>query len=150
MGGGDAGLSSAMETTNERQDGDPRVTRVEMEIVDGGIWCGHRWRYRLTRGHRKEDHEMEWMSRPLALFECALRGALDAMSRTGEGEMVRIVAPEHPLVLGMTGWVKKWRVNGWRNRNGYPVRQRRMWETLWHMCAERHVEWVASAPAASA
>ena len=137
-----------MEYMDGARDGDPRITRVELEIVDGGIWCGHRWRYHLTRGHREEEHEMEPMSRPLGLFECALRGALDAMSQTREGEVVRIVAPEHPLVLGMNGWIKKWRVNGWRNRDGDPVRQREMWETLWHMCAERHVEWVASSPAA--
>jgi len=125
-------------------DGDPRIARVELGIVDEGILGGHRWRYRLTRGLAEEEHEMDWMSRPLGRFECSLRGALQVMDRISEGGAVRIEAPECPLVLGMTHWIHRWRRNGWRNRHGDPVRHRDLWETLWAMAAERHVEWVAA------
>lgn len=118
-----------------------------MAIINEGIMGGYRWRYRWTRGLTEEEHEMEWMGRPLGLFECALRGALQIMERIPDGDAVRIEAPEHPLVLGMTRWLHRWRCNGWRNRHGAPVRYRELWETLWAISAERHVDWVASTPA---
>ena len=89
---------------------------------------------------------MEPMSRPLGLFECALRGALQVMDRIPEGDAVRIEAQEHPLVRGLTGWIHRWRHNGWRNRHGDPVCHRQLWETLWTMTVERQVEWVVSMP----
>lgn len=133
-----------MTNTDSGRDGDPRIARVELGIVDEGILGGYRWRYRLTQGLAEEAHEMESMSRPLGRFECSLRGALQVMDRIPEGDAVRIEAPECPLVLGMTRWIHRWRHNGWRNRHGAPVRHRQLWETLWAMAAERRVEWVVS------
>jgi ribonuclease HI len=42
----------------------------------------------------------------------------------------------------MTRWIHRWLDNGWRNRHGDPVCHRQLWETLWAMAIERHVEWV--------
>lgn len=133
-----------MEELNEWADGDPGVARVELEIVNHALQGGFRWRYRLSLGANIVEREMYEQCHPLGLFEAALRGALDAMGRVGEGEAVRIEAPTYPLVLGMTRWVHRWRVNGWRNRFGVPVRQRELWETLWLLSVERHVEWIGS------
>lgn len=38
-------------------------------------------------------------------------------------------------------WVKRWRQNGWRNRDGADVQNRDLWETLGQGVAEHAVTW---------
>jgi len=66
--------------------------------------------------------------------------ALEAV-KPGEPEPIVIYCDNLLVVNGMTGWVQKWAVKGWRGSDGKPVANRDLWERLLAAAEGKTIEW---------
>ena len=39
---------------------------------------------------------------------------------------------------GITGWIKKWKLNNWKNSNKKPVKNKDLWTKLDNLC-QKHI-----------
>ncbi|MFQ3621605.1 MAG: ribonuclease HI [Spirochaetales bacterium] len=62
----------------------------------------------------------------------------------GEAEKpkVRIHTDSQYVQLGITDWIYSWVKNGWRTSNRKPVKNRELWEQLWHLIQLYQIQWV--------
>ena len=42
---------------------------------------------------------------------------------------------------GITDWIKKWKLNNWKNSNKKPVKNKDLWIKLDNCCQKHHVSW---------
>ena len=42
---------------------------------------------------------------------------------------------------GITEWIKKWKLNNWKNSNKKPVKNKDLWIKLDNCCQKHHVSW---------
>lgn len=68
-----------------------------------------------------------------------MTGAIQGL-RAVEGDTC-VVTDSKYLYMGMTEWVKRWKVRGWKTSTGKDVLNRDLWETLESVCTGRNVEW---------
>lgn len=70
--------------------------------------------------------------------------AVVALGQAGHDDRVIIYSDSAYLVNGMNDrWIDNWKRNGWKNRNGDPVKNRDVWERLDALVNKLHsVEWV--------
>lgn len=54
---------------------------------------------------------------------------------------VELISDSEYLLNGITTWVPGWKANGWVNRNGDPVKNRELWETLDRYASRHNVIW---------
>lgn len=54
---------------------------------------------------------------------------------------VELISDSEYLINGITTWVPGWRRSGWKNRDGDPVKNRELWETLDRYASRHHVIW---------
>lgn len=67
----------------------------------------------------------------------AVRG-LEALKEPCE---VEIVTDSEYLRKGITGWIHKWKQNGWKTADKKPVVNRDLWEALDHQNSRHKTEW---------
>ena len=42
---------------------------------------------------------------------------------------------------GITEWIKKWEINGWKNANKKAVKNKDLWEKLNKLCKQNKIVW---------
>ena len=42
---------------------------------------------------------------------------------------------------GITEWIKKWKLNNWKNSNKKPVKNKDLWIKLHNLCMDNNVNW---------
>jgi ribonuclease HI len=42
---------------------------------------------------------------------------------------------------GITEWIKKWKINGWKNANNQAVKNRDLWLKLDDLCKDNKIKW---------
>jgi ribonuclease HI len=89
-------------------------------------------------GHRKEIKGGEAMTTNNRMELTAAIEALEALKQPSE---VELYTDSNYLRGGITGWIKKWKVNGWRTSDKKAVANEELWRKL-ELAAERHkVRW---------
>jgi ribonuclease HI len=89
-------------------------------------------------GHRKEIKGGAAMSTNNRMELTAAIEALEALKQPSE---VELYTDSNYLRGGITGWIKKWKVNGWRTSDKKPVANEELWRRL-ELATERHkVRW---------
>ena len=67
--------------------------------------------------------------------------AIRALEETPKGARIVLHTDSQYVKNGITGWIKGWKRNGWKNASKQPVKNRDLWERLAALAAERHVDW---------
>ena len=67
--------------------------------------------------------------------------AIRALEETPKGARIVLHTDSQYVKNGITGWIKGWKRNGWKNASKQPVKNRDLWERLDALAAERHVDW---------
>ncbi len=67
--------------------------------------------------------------------------AIRALEETPKGASVVIHTDSQYVKNGITGWIKGWKRNGWKNAAKKPVKNRDLWERLDALAEERTVDW---------
>jgi ribonuclease HI len=70
-----------------------------------------------------------------------MMAAIQALESLRRPVPVRIYTDSRYLHDGITGWVQRWRRNGWRTADGKPVKNIDLWQRLDAALGEHQVEW---------
>jgi ribonuclease HI len=70
-----------------------------------------------------------------------LMAAIAALETLKRPCMVRIHTDSQYLQRGITEWIKRWRVNGWRTADKSPVKNAELWQQLERLLARHDVSW---------
>lgn len=67
--------------------------------------------------------------------------AIRALEETPKGAKIVLHTDSQYVKNGITGWIKGWKRNGWKNAAKQPVKNRDLWEKLDALATERNVDW---------
>jgi len=70
-----------------------------------------------------------------------LMAAIQGLSALKRGERVSLTTDSQYVRQGITGWVARWKKNGWKTAARKPVKNQDLWEELDRLSALHHVEW---------
>jgi len=88
--------------------------------------------------HRKEIKGGETLSTNNRM---ELTAAIEALEALKQPSHVELFTDSNYLRGGITQWIKKWKVNGWRTSDKKPVANEELWKRL-ELATERHkVHW---------
>lgn len=97
------------------------------------------WGAVLRQGsHRKEMMGGEPMTTNNRMELTAAIAALEALKRPSR---VELHTDSNYLRGGITGWIDRWRRNGWRTADRKPVKNADLWRRLEAACARHDVRW---------
>lgn len=65
-------------------------------------------------------------------------GGLEALTRNCR---VSLTTDSQYVRQGITSWIVKWKVNGWRNSQKQAVKNRDLWERLDALVAQHEIDW---------
>jgi ribonuclease HI len=69
-----------------------------------------------------------------------LTGVIAALEATPAGETLHFSSNSNYLTDGIKGWLRNWKQNGWRTKEGSPVKNRDLWEKVDHLLTTRRIK----------
>ena len=85
-------------------------------------------------------HEDETSANRLHLLS-ALKGLEAALISAPAGSIIHLYTPSDYAAQGATQWVKNWAAQGWRTKEGQPVKHREVWQAIVTASRGRQVKW---------
>lgn len=70
-----------------------------------------------------------------------LTAALEGIRKTPTGSNVIVTTDSQYLINGISNWVRNWKQNSWRKKDGKPVLNQELWQELDAECQLRNVDW---------
>ena len=70
-----------------------------------------------------------------------LLAAIMALEEIKTSSKITIYTDSIYVKNGITEWVLKWKINGWKNSNKEPVKNKDLWEKLDNLCQKNRVDW---------
>ena len=97
------------------------------------------WGAVLRRGGKKRElHGGEPHTTNNRMELMAVIRALEALK---PGSRVRLHTDSQYVQLGISGWIAKWKKNGWRTADKKPVKNEDLWKALDEAAKRHEVEW---------
>ena len=98
------------------------------------------WGAVLRRGSRKRElHGGEMLTTNNRMELMAVIRALEALK---PGSRVRLHTDSQYVQLGISGWINKWKKNGWRTADKKAVKNDDLWRRLDEIAAQHDIEWL--------
>jgi ribonuclease HI len=85
-------------------------------------------------------HEDETSANRLHLL-AAQKGLEAAPIGAPAGSIVHLYTPSDYAAQGATQWVRNWAAQGWRTKEGQPVKHREVWQAIVNASKGRQVQW---------
>jgi ribonuclease HI len=70
-----------------------------------------------------------------------LKAAIEALKIIKENCEIDIYTDSQYVREGITNWVNKWLINGWKNADKKPVKNSDLWQELVHLTSNHLVHW---------
>jgi ribonuclease HI len=70
-----------------------------------------------------------------------MMAAIQALEALSEAVEVHLHTDSQYLQLGITGWLKKWKKNGWKTADKKPVKNVDLWQRLENAISHHRVQW---------
>jgi ribonuclease HI len=70
-----------------------------------------------------------------------LRAAIEGLAALKRPERVRLTTDSQYVRQGITGWVARWKQNGWKTAARKPVKNQDLWMALDELVSGLDVEW---------
>ncbi len=70
-----------------------------------------------------------------------LMAAIQGLAALKRGSQVKLTTDSQYVRQGITGWIAKWKKNGWKTAARKPVKNQDLWEELDRLTALHAVEW---------
>lgn len=67
--------------------------------------------------------------------------AIQGLAALKRGERVSLTTDSQYVRQGITGWIAKWKKNGWKTAAKKPVKNQDLWQELDRLTALHEVEW---------
>jgi ribonuclease HI len=92
----------------------------------------------MTKGHEKEISGGEAVTTNNRMELMAAISALEALKRPVEAH---VHTDSQYLRDGITSWIKRWKVNGWKTADKKPVKNADLWQRLERALETHDVHW---------
>ena len=89
-------------------------------------------------GHRKE---LKGGAADTTNNRMELRAAVAALSALKGPSAIDLYTDSQYLRGGVTGWIKRWKKNGWRTADRKPVKNIDLWQQLDGLAAQHDIKW---------
>lgn len=115
----------------------------DVEIYTDGSCLGNPgpggWAALLRYG----EHEQELMGyeHDTTNNRMELTAAIKALESLKQPSMVNLTTDSDYLRKGITEWIKKWKVNGFKTANRKPVKNIDLWQTLDELTSKHEIDW---------
>mgnify|MGYP005665326709 FL=1 len=70
-----------------------------------------------------------------------LRAAIEGLKVLKEPCKVNLTTDSKYVMQGITSWIKKWKINKWKNSNKKDVKNKELWIELDKLCMKHDVRW---------
>jgi ribonuclease HI len=70
-----------------------------------------------------------------------LLAAQQGLAAAPQASIVHVYTPSDYVAQGATRWVKNWIAQGWRTKDGQPVKHREVWQAMVAASRDRDVKW---------
>ena len=97
------------------------------------------WGVVLIQGSKKT--EMSGSSQNTTNNRMEMIAAIEALSHVPINSKITLTTDSQYLKNGIQGWIKNWKRNGWRLKNGESVKNQDLWQKLDSLVSERKVQW---------
>ena len=97
------------------------------------------WAVIIKRGDTTQElsgHEVETSANRLHLL-----AAQKGLEATPAGSIVHVYTPSDYAAQGAAQWVRNWAAQGWRTKEGQPVKHREVWQAIVSASKGRQVKW---------
>jgi ribonuclease HI len=71
-----------------------------------------------------------------------LTAVIRALEALPPGTRARVHTDSQYVQLGISGWIQKWKRNGWRTADKKPVKNEDLWRRLDELAATHEIEWL--------
>ena len=70
-----------------------------------------------------------------------LKAAIEGLKALNESCIVNLTTDSKYVMQGITSWIKKWKINKWKNSNKKDVKNKELWIELDKLCMKHDVRW---------
>ena len=70
-----------------------------------------------------------------------LQAAIEGLKLLKEECIVNLTTDSKYVMQGITSWIKKWKINKWKNSNKKDVKNKELWIELDKLCMKHDVRW---------
>lgn len=92
----------------------------------------------LCKGHKKEISG----NKPDATNnQMELQAVIEALKILKRPSQIIIYTDSQYVKNGLTSWIKKWKINGWKTANKKPVKNSELWKDLDKESVKHQIDW---------
>ena len=88
-----------------------------------------------------EERQIYGGESPATNNQMEMTACIEALDNLSERSIVTLYTDSKYLINGITMWIRGWKKNGWITKNGEPVKNRELWESLEYYCNAHRVTW---------
>ncbi len=99
-----------------------------------GGWCA-------TLRYKDAEKSLSGSAAPASANQMHLQAAIQGLSAIKKPLPIHLYTPSDYLKNGATRWVKQWQNNNWRTKEGKPVSNKELWQTLSRLLQSYQVRW---------
>ena len=70
-----------------------------------------------------------------------LTAPIMALQKINPKSEITIFTDSNYVKTGITEWIKKWEVNGWKSSNKKPIKNKDLWIKLDNLCKKNEIKW---------
>jgi len=90
-----------------------------------------------------QDNEKEYFggNQNTTNNQMELQAAIEGLKLLKEECIVNLTTDSKYVMQGITSWIKKWKINKWKNSNKKDVKNKELWIELDKLCMKHDVRW---------
>ena len=90
-----------------------------------------------------QDNEKEYFggNQNTTNNQMELQAAIEGLKLLKEVCIVNLTTDSKYVMQGITSWIKKWKINKWKNSNKKDVKNKELWIELDKLCMKHDVRW---------
>ena len=90
-----------------------------------------------------QDNEKEYFggNKNTTNNQMELQAAIEGLKLLKEVCIVNLTTDSKYVMQGITSWIKKWKINKWKNSNKKDVKNKELWIELDKLCMKHDVRW---------
>ena len=90
-----------------------------------------------------QDNEKEYFggNQNTTNNQMELQAAIEGLKLLREECIVNLTTDSKYVMQGITSWIKKWKINKWKNSNKKDVKNKELWIELDKLCMKHDVRW---------
>lgn len=70
-----------------------------------------------------------------------LKAVIEALKMLKKPSSITLYTDSQYVKNGLTTWIKKWKINGWKTANKKPIKNIEFWKELDIECAKHQIDW---------